>query len=127
LMRLLSWFGKEGVSIICMGVSSNLKVPSWGAWVVKGYGEIFGFSFVRILKRVDFPVFGKPTRRHCVSAFLIPGCFPFPDLFCFVILVFNFFRRFERFFLMFSADLCFGHSFIIISRQEIRSSSVVAR
>lgn len=93
---------------------------------MKGCGEIFGLSFVRVLKIVDFPVLGKPTRRDCISAFLIPGCLPFPDFFCFVIFVFNFFKRFERFFLMFSADLCLGHSFIIISRKAIFSPSVVA-
>lgn len=75
---------------------------------------------------VDFPVLGNPARTHCMSAFLIPACPPFPAFFCFSSPSLSFLYLFVRFFRMFSEDLCFGHSFIIISRQAILSSSVVA-
>ena len=32
----LSWFGNDWVSMIWIGVSSNLNVPSWGLYVVNG-------------------------------------------------------------------------------------------
>jgi len=83
LISDLSWFGNEGESIICIGVSSNLNVPSWGLFVVKGCGETFAFRLVSVLKRVDFPEFGNPTRTICMSDFFIPSCFPFPDFLCF--------------------------------------------
>jgi len=93
---------------------------------VNGCGDIFGVSPVRSLKIVDLPEFGSPTRTHWASAFLIPCCFPLPDFFCLAKFVFSFLYRLTRFFRMFSEDLCFGTSFIIISRHAIRSSSVVA-
>ena len=90
LIRDLSWCGKAGVSMIWIGASSNLNVPSWGWNVVNGCGDIFGFRFVRVLKIVDLPVFGNPARTHCMSAFFIPCCFPLPDFFCLVRFVFSF-------------------------------------
>lgn len=72
LISDLLWLGKDGVSMIWIGVSSNLNVPSCGSRVVNGKGDILGFRFVRVLKIVDLPVFGNPTRTHCISAFLIP-------------------------------------------------------
>ena len=90
LIRDLSWWGNAGVSIICIGASSNLNVLSWGWNVVNGCGDIFGFRFVRVLKIDDFPVFGNPARTHCMSAFLIPCCFPLPDFFCLATDIFSF-------------------------------------
>jgi len=81
---------------------------------------------VRVLKIVDLPVFGSPMRMHCMGAFLIPACFPLPDFFCLIKFDFSFFNLVVRLRSMFSEDLCFGHSFIIVSRQMILSSSVVA-
>lgn len=86
-------------------------------------GDVFTLSPVNLLKRVDFPVFGNPTRMHCMSAFLIPSREDFPDFFCFSKLVFSFFRRSVRFFNIFSDDLCLGHSLTMISRHAIRSRS----
>ena len=84
------------------------------------------FCPVKRLKSCDFPTFGNPTRTHCISAFFIPCWDDFPAFFLFVMFCFSFLSRVVRLRSMFSADLCFGHSFIIISRQGIRSSSVVA-
>ena len=80
--RDFSWPGNDGMSMIWIGASSCLNVPSCGLYVVNGCGEIFGFSFVRVLNIVDFPTFGNPAKMHCMSAFLIPCCEDFPDLFC---------------------------------------------
>ncbi len=93
---------------------------------MNGCGDIFGFNPVRILKIVDLPVFGNPVRTHCMLAFLIPCCEDLPDFFCLLKFDFSFFNLVVRLRSMFSADLCFGASFIIISRHVIRSSSVVA-
>ena len=43
-----------------------------------------------MLKIVDLPVFGKPARTHCISAFFIPCCEDLPDFFCLAKLVFSF-------------------------------------
>ena len=126
LTRDLFWFGIGASSMIWIGVSSNLKIPICGSWVVNGCGDIFGFRFVRVLKIVDLPVFGNPARTHCMSAFLIPCCFPLPDFFCLDRFVFSFFNLVVRLRSRFSEDLCFGASFIIISKHVILSSSVVA-
>ena len=75
---------------------------------------------------VDFPVFGRPARTTCMSAFFIPTCPPLPELFCLATFDFSFLYRMVRFFRMFSEDLCFGTSFIIISRHAILSLSEVA-
>lgn len=111
--------------MICIFVSSKLKVPSCGLYVVNGCGDIFGFRFVRVLKIVDLPVFGSPTRTHWMSAFFIPRCedFFFLD---FERFDFSFFNLVFRLRSMFSDDLCFGASLIIISKHFIFSSSVVA-
>jgi len=90
LIRDLSWCGKAGVSMIWIGASSNLNVPSWGWYVVNECRDIFVSCLVNILKIVDLPVFGKPARTHCMSAFLIPCCFPLPDFFCLVRFAFSF-------------------------------------
>lgn len=73
-----------------------------------------------------FPVFVNPASTTCMSGFFIPIWFPFPDFFRFSIEVFSFVYLFVRFFLMFSEDLCFGTSFIMISKHASLSSSVVA-
>ena len=83
-------------------------------------------SVVSILNKVDFPEFGSPKNTHCMSPFLIPSFVLFPDFFLRSTPSFNLFNLLVRFFLMFSEDLCFGHSFIMISRHVILSSSVVA-
>jgi len=84
------------------------------------------FWLVSVLNMVDFPVFGYPAKTHCMSAFLIPACPPFPAFFCFSTPDFSFLYRFVRFLRMFSEDLCFGTSFIIISRHAILCSSDAA-
>ena len=111
-----------------MGVFSNLNVPRIGSYVVYGCSETFecGFFFVKMLKIVDFPVFGGPQITHCISAFFIPCLLPLPLFFLFSALSLNFFNLDVRFFNIFSDDLCLGHSFIIISKQVILSPSVVA-
>jgi len=81
---------------------------------------------VRVLKIVDFPAFVNPARTHCMSAFLIPWREDFPDFFCLSRFDFSFFNLVVRLRNMFSEDLCFGHSLIIISRHVILCSSVVA-
>lgn len=93
---------------------------------MNGCGDIFVDCFVRVLNMLDFPVFGKPARTTCMSAFFIPACPPLPDFFCLTTFDFNFLYRMVRFFRMFSEDLCFGTSFIMISRQAILCSSEVA-
>lgn len=57
---------------------------------MNGCGDIFVFSFVRVLNIVDLPVFGNPARMHCISAFLIPCCEDLPDFFCFTRFAFSF-------------------------------------
>jgi len=124
--RDLSCAGKAGKSISCILTSSYFIVPSWGWCVVNSWGEIFVFCSVNISNRVDFPVFVNPVRIVCMSAFFTPFLEP-ADFFCFARFCLSFFNLVFRFLNMFSADLCFGHSLIIISRQAILSSSVVAR
>jgi hypothetical protein len=41
--------------------SGTVTPPKFGSIVVKALGEIFTSLFVKTLKRVDFPTFGKPT------------------------------------------------------------------
>jgi len=90
LIRDLSWFGKGGMSMICIGASSKWNVPSCGLKVVNWWGDIFVSCFVNVLNRVDFPEFVNPARTTCMSAFFIPVCLPFPDFFCFAMFIFNF-------------------------------------
>ena len=93
-----------------------------------GLGDVFAFGFwlVNMLNIVDFPVFGNPKRVHCISAFFIPGFDDLPDFFLFSIPFFSFVYLVVKFFNIFSDDLCLGHSFIIISKHVILSSSVFA-
>lgn len=72
-VRDLSWFGKAGWSISWIVASSKLKVPSWTVEVVNSIGEILVSRLESILNIVDFPVFGKPAKTTCMSAFLIPS------------------------------------------------------
>ena len=57
---------------------------------MNGCGDILASRFVRVLNIVDLPVFGNPIRMHCISAFLIPVCFPLPDFFCLARVAFSF-------------------------------------
>lgn len=93
-----------------------------------GCGEVFAFGFclVKMLNIVVFPVFGNPRRVHCISAFFIPACDDLPDFFLLSTPFLSFVSLVVRFFNIFSDDLCFGHSFIIISRHAILSSSFFA-
>lgn len=112
--------------MIWIFVSSYLKTPGADLNVVKGCGDVFSFSPVNMLKIVVFPTLGNPVSMHCASSFFIPSCPDFPDFFCLETFAFSFFIRVLRFASIFSAPLCLGHSFIIISKHCILSSSVAA-
>ncbi len=118
--------GNGASSMIWIGASSYIIIPSNGRKVVKGCSEVFALFPVNVLNIVDFPVFGNPARIHCIGAFFIVSWVLFPDFFLFSTPFCSFFIRVVRFFRIFSLDLCFGHSFIMMSRHLIRSSSEVA-
>ena len=78
-----------------------------------------------MLKIDDFPVFGNPMRRACISDFFIPCFFDLPAFFDFSIDCFNFLYLVLRFARIASPALCFGTYLSISPRHSSFSSEVV--
>lgn len=109
-------------------MSSISVVPISGLYVVYGISDSFEreFLFVSKLKSVDFPVFGKPAKTICISAFFMVSCEDFFDFFCFSIDSFSFLYLVLKLARIDSPALCFGTCFNISLRHSNLSSSVSA-